>query len=128
MIMHFNLGTNDLVKAETFYSDLLSLFDAELVIRTKTAIFFSFGEYSSRLGINQTFDGKPATHGNGSMVALLARDPAHVDKVYDRALALGGTSEGKPGTRRKGKIYAAYFRDLDGNKFGVIFPCIAQQK
>jgi len=122
MIMHFNLGTNDLEKAELFYNPLLALFDAEQIRRTNTVILYSFGEFSSRLAINNTFDGEPATHGNGSMVAMLGQSQDHVDQVYAKALALGGTSEGEPRSRRKGMIYAAYFRDLDGNKFGIIYP------
>jgi catechol 2,3-dioxygenase-like lactoylglutathione lyase family enzyme len=41
---------------------------------------------------------------------------------YDALLAeLGGTDEGPPGLRGEGGegFYAAYFRDLDGNKLDV---------
>jgi len=38
-----------------------------------------------------------------------------VQRVHARALALGGKDEGAPGPRGEG-FYAAYFRDLDGNK------------
>ena len=124
MIMHFNLGTNDLERAEAFYTELLSLFEARLTIRTRTAVFYDFGDSGARLAINTPFDGKPATSGNGSMVALSARNVDQVDAVYARAMELGATSEGEPGSRRNGRIYAAYFRDPDGNKFGVIFPTV----
>ena len=59
-----------------------------------------------------------ATVGNGTMVALEAKDPAQVDAVYAKAIELGGTDEGAPGERFPG-FYAAYFRDLDGNKVCV---------
>ena len=123
MILHFNLGTNDLERAEQFYNALLlELFDAEQVIRTRSAIVYTFDGKSSRLAINKTYDGRPATPGNGSMVAMLAQSREHVARVYRRALEMGATSEGEPGCRRKGVIYAAYFRDPDGNKFGIIYP------
>jgi predicted lactoylglutathione lyase len=35
--------------------------------------------------------------------------------MHAKAIALGGRDEGAPGLR-EGNFYAAYFRDLDGNK------------
>ena len=64
------------------------------------------------------FDGKPATVGNGVMVALAAKDEGQVQRIYDIALAHGGTCEGPPGPRGEG-FYAAYFRDPDGNKLNA---------
>jgi predicted lactoylglutathione lyase len=67
------------------------------------------------LGVTKPFDGKPATRGNGTMVALQVDSKTKVDALYKLAIELGGTDEGKPGPRGDG-FYAAYFRDLDGNK------------
>jgi predicted lactoylglutathione lyase len=64
------------------------------------------------------FDGQPATVGNGVMVALSGADTAQVQAMHAKALALGGKDEGLPGPRGEG-FYAAYFRDLDGNKLAV---------
>ena len=64
------------------------------------------------------FDGEPATAGNGTMVALSAADPAQVQALHAKALALGGQDKGAPGERGKG-FYGAYFRDLDGHKLAV---------
>ena len=41
-----------------------------------------------------TFDGNPATVGNGVMVALEARDAEQVQRLHAIALANGGTCEG----------------------------------
>ena len=41
---------------------------------------------------------------------------AKVDALYKKAIELGATDEGAPGPRGGGGFYAAYFRDLDGNK------------
>ena len=54
------------------------------------------------------------------MIALTVDSTDKVDAVYAKAIALGGTDEGPPGTRMEG-FYAAYFRDLDGNKLNVFF-------
>jgi predicted lactoylglutathione lyase len=44
-----------------------------------------------------------------------------VDRIHAKALELGGADEGQPGLRAVGGegFYAAYFRDLDGNKLDV---------
>ena len=63
-------------------------------------------------------NGQPATHGNGTMVALVVDSKEKVHEVYDKAIALGAQDEGPPGPRMDG-FYAAYFRDLDGNKLNV---------
>jgi predicted lactoylglutathione lyase len=53
------------------------------------------------------------------MVALGQRTREKVRTLHARALALGGTDEGQPGVRGADgsqAFYAAYVRDLDGNK------------
>ena len=72
------------------------------------------------LAITTPHDGKPATVGNGGMVALRAPSKAAVDALHAKALALGGTDEGAPGPRSDA-FYAGYFRDLDGNKLNAFF-------
>ena len=54
------------------------------------------------------------------MVALGADSRDTVDRVYAKAIELGGSDEGAPGQRFDG-FYAAYFRDLDGNKLNVCY-------
>jgi predicted lactoylglutathione lyase len=52
------------------------------------------------------------------MLALVVLERAKVDALYAKAIALGGVCEGPPGLRapEEMQFYAAYFRDLDGNK------------
>ena len=52
------------------------------------------------------------------MVALAARDKAHVDRIYQIAMQHGASDEGAPGPRGGG-FYAGYFRDPDGNKLNA---------
>ena len=52
------------------------------------------------------------------MVASCAIRPRRSRPLYDKAIKLGGKDEGPPGTRW-GNFYAAYFRDLDGNKLNA---------
>ncbi len=119
MISHFNLGTNDLARAERFYDPLVTLFNGQQTFKSDRTILYAFGEGTAKLAINTPFDGQLATAGNGSMIALAASDAAQVDTVYQKAMSLGAQSEGEPGNRLDGQLYAAYFRDLDGNKIGI---------
>ena len=50
------------------------------------------------------------------MISLTVNSNAKVDEVYRKAIELGGKDEGPPGPRGTAGFYAAYFRDLDGNK------------
>ena len=120
MISHINLGSNNLEAAEAFYNELLALFDGKQAFKSDRTIYYTLNDGSgANLAINTPFDGEPASSGNGTMVALGAADRDQVDTVYNKALELGGSCEGEPGERLGGAMYAAYFRDLDGNKFGV---------
>lgn len=122
MISHFNLGTNDLARAEHFFDALFGLLNGQQAYKSERTILYAFGEHSAKVAINTPFNGEPAAAGNGNMVALAATDKAQVDAIHAKALELGGRCEGKPGGRMNDMMYAAYFRDLDGNKFGVFCP------
>ena len=71
------------------------------------------------ISIIKPYDGKPATVGNGVMVALAADSPETVDRVHKKALELNAQDEGAAGPRGTDGFYAGYFRDLDGNKLTV---------
>lgn len=114
MIGYVTLGTHDLQRAATFYDALLALIDAKRFMELERTIAWSNG--GTGLGVCTPFDGKPATVGNGVMVALTAGSKENVHALHQRALDLGGKDEGAPGPRGTGGFYAAYFRDLDGNK------------
>jgi predicted lactoylglutathione lyase len=70
------------------------------------------------------FDKKPATVGNGTMVAIAVASPEKVQEMHAKALELGGTDEGAPGLRMA-PFYAGYFRDLDGNKLNAF--CMVEE-
>lgn len=115
MIGYVTLGTNDLQRAAKFYDALLAELGAKRMMEEDRFIAWGRGADGAGLGITKPFDGKPATVGNGVMVALSAKNPQQVDALYKKAMDLGASDEGPPGPRG-GTFYAAYFRDLDGNK------------
>jgi catechol 2,3-dioxygenase-like lactoylglutathione lyase family enzyme len=120
MIGYVTLGTNDLPRAAAFYDALLAEIDAKRLMDYGRG--YSYGESMDKpsLGIVTPHDTKPATAGNGVMVALSVGSRATVDRVYKKALELGGTDASPAGPRGEG-FYAGYFRDLDGNKLSVFY-------
>jgi catechol 2,3-dioxygenase-like lactoylglutathione lyase family enzyme len=120
MIGYVTLGTNNLPRAAAFYDALLAEIGAKRLMDYGRG--YSYGESMDKptLGIVIPYDTKPATVGNGVMVALGVDSQATVDRVHKKALKLGGTDEGPPGPRGE-DFYAGYFRDLDGNKLSVFY-------
>jgi hypothetical protein len=82
------------------------------------ALRWHAGRVCPVVSVIEPFDGKPASVGNGVMVALAAGSRAQVDALHRKALELGGQDEGAPGPRGDG-FYAGYLRDLDGNKLNA---------
>lgn len=115
MIGYLMVGTSQLEKSVAFYDELLSGMNAAEAFRTDRFVAWTFGEGTTMFAVTKPFDDKPATGGNGTMVALSAKDRAAVDALHAKALSLGAVNEGDPGLRGD-TFYGAYFRDFDGNK------------
>jgi predicted lactoylglutathione lyase len=118
MIGYVTLGTNDLARGARFYDAIAEELSVGRMMESDRFIAWGTPGGGAGIGLALPFDGKPASVGNGVMVALEARDKAQVDRIYRLALSLGGTDEGAPGPRGEG-FYAGYFRDLDGNKLNA---------
>ena len=118
MIGYVTIGTNDLARAGKFYDALLAQMGGKRRMENERFISWSAGENSPGLGLIKPFDGKVASVGNGSMVALACDSREKVKALYDTALELGGKDDGPPGVRW-GNFYAAYFRDPEGNKLNA---------
>ena len=116
MISYVTIGTNDLERAAKFYDAVLGVLGASRAYETETFIAWTAKSGGPMISLNKPYDGKPATVGNGMMVALTAESPAMVDAVHGKALEMGATDEGAPGPRGGGSSYYGYFRDPDGNK------------
>ena len=118
MIGYVTLGTNDLARAAQFDDALLATIGSKRFMETERFIAWATNPAAPGLALGLPFDGKAATVGNGVMVALVVDSHSKVDALYKKALELGATDEGPPGLRGGG-FYAAYFRDLDGNKLNA---------
>jgi catechol 2,3-dioxygenase-like lactoylglutathione lyase family enzyme len=116
---HVTVGTNDLVKSRAFYDKVL-----ESIGMTRLA---DLGENGSIWGqdkpsffVLKPADGKPASVGNGVTISFEAPDRGAVKRFHETALQLGSKDEGAVGPRGWApNAYAAYVRDLDGNKLAV---------
>ena len=118
MIGYVTLGTNKYDEAAAFYDALLGDLGASRVMEADNFIAWGVGPKSAALSIIKPEDGNAATVGNGVMVAIAMDSTGKVDAFHAKALELGGKDEGAPGPRGEG-FYAAYFRDLDGNKLNA---------
>ena len=122
MIGYITLGTNDLERAKQFYDTLLSEMGiSRLMACGDRGCGWAANMDQPMLCIFKPYNGEPATVGNGVMAGISVDSPDTVDRLHKRALELGGTDEGQPGLRAEGGdgFYAAYFRDLDGNKLDI---------
>jgi catechol 2,3-dioxygenase-like lactoylglutathione lyase family enzyme len=118
MIGYAMLGTNDVEAAARFYDALLGVVGIGRLTEFPKGPAYGVSWDRPMLGITIPWDDQPATAGNGTMIALVMDSRAKVDALHEKAVALGGQTEGAPGLRGPAEhhFYAAYFRDLDGNK------------
>jgi predicted lactoylglutathione lyase len=119
MIGYVTFGTNDLERAAAFYDALFAELGAKRLMENEQFIAWGRALGEPGLGATRPFDGKPASVGNGVMVALRVDGPADVDRLYKKAIELGAKDEGPAGPRGDSGFYAGYFRDPDGNKLNV---------
>lgn len=116
---HVTVGTNDLAKARTFYDRVLKEIGLNRVADLDESGSI-WGVDKPSFFVLKPANGNPANVGNGVTVSFEAPSRAAVHAFHETALAAGGTCEGQPGSRSWAEnAYAAYARDLDGNKLAV---------
>jgi predicted lactoylglutathione lyase len=118
MIGYITLGTNDLERAVAYYDKLMAELGASRFMQEDSFVAWATAVDQPGFSVCKPHDGNSATVGNGTMIAFAVDANDKVDAVYAKAMALGSADEGPPGMRSEG-FYAAYFRDLDGNKLNV---------
>lgn len=119
MFTHVTVGTNDLNRARSFYDKIL----APLGFRRLKDLGDAgsiWGDSAPEFFVLKPANGKPATSANGGTISFTAKSRAAVGAFHKAALAAGGSDEGAVGTRDWApNAYAAYARDLDGNKIAA---------
>lgn len=116
VISHVSLGTNDYPRAKEFYDQLLATLQIRCVMDFPGGA--GYGRAFPEFWIQSPHDGGRANVGNGVHISFLANSVDEVKAFHAKALALGGRDDGAPGYRPEydKQYYAAFVRDLDGNK------------
>jgi catechol 2,3-dioxygenase-like lactoylglutathione lyase family enzyme len=131
MFSYVCLGTDDLERAARFYDATLGALGLARCDTSGEAgwdgwlgwgTYHDHGAHEVALWLCTPFDGRRASVGNGTMVALRASSWRLVDAFHAAALAHGGGCEGTPGLRPEynADFYAAYVRDPDGHKLAAV--------
>lgn len=126
MIGYVTIGADDIARAKLFYSAFLPALDYELdegpeglsyTLPAKPGLLAVLPDFY----VKPTFDGRPASAGNGAMIAFDVRSQKQVRDLHNAALAAGGTDEGPPGFRAAygPHFYVGYLRDPQGNKIAL---------
>jgi len=126
MIAYVTVGADDISHAKRFYSALLPALGYELEEGSEGLSYVLPAQPGQSVAlpdfyVKPTFDGHPASAGNGAMVAFEARSQKQVRDLHSAALAAGGFDEGQPGFRASygPHFYVGYLRDPQGNKIAL---------
>lgn len=124
MFSHIFVSVTDFERALRFYTPLMDRLGIEMRFCDRDrpwAGWHSADQSRPFFVICTPYNGKQHEPGNGQMIAFAAASRAMVDAAHQAALENGGACEGLPGVRPHyhAHYYGAYFRDPDGNKFGV---------
>lgn len=126
MIAYVTVGADDIAAAKQFYNAFLPALGyglSEGPEGLSYALPVPEGQRPTLpdFYVKPTFNGAPATAGNGAMVAFEAASQDQVRALHAAALAAGGRDEGAPGFRAAygPHFYVSYLRDPQGNKIAL---------
>ncbi len=122
MLNYATVGSNDLEAAKAFYDELLGVIGMKPFMEHHTGGRIWASDDMRLFGVLAPFNSEAATPGNGAMFGFMLESREQVQAFYDKAMELGGKCEGAPGLRGPAEAgnFAAYCRDLDGNKLCAI--------
>ncbi|MBL4768604.1 MAG: VOC family protein [Rhodobacteraceae bacterium] len=126
MIAYVTVGADDIARAKRFYSAFLPALDYGLK-EGPEGLSYALPEQLGRSAalpdfyVKPTFDGRPASAGNGAMTAFEVGCQKQVRDLHSAALGAGGVDEGRPGFRASygPHFYVGYLRDPQGNKIAL---------
>lgn len=121
MLSHVSVGVRDTARAATFYDAVFGALGFKRVADYLPHAA-GYGAIFPEFWIGAPHDGGQQSAGNGVHICFAAPSRKAVDKFHEVALAKGGTSDGAPGLRPEytPDYYAAFVRDLDGNKIEAV--------
>jgi catechol 2,3-dioxygenase-like lactoylglutathione lyase family enzyme len=122
MIGYITIGAKDSEASGKFYDAVFAAIGMDRKFADGGWIGYGpWGSDKHNVYVCTPFDGQPATHGNGMMVAFKTDARAKVDVAHEAGCANGGQCGGPPGFRPADKDtwYGAYLRDPTGNKIAI---------
>lgn len=126
MISYVTVGADDILRAKRFYAAFLPALGYTLKEGPEGlsyALPMRPGQpaVSPEFYVKPPFDVRPASAGNGAMIAFQARSQQEVRDLHSAALAAGGRDAGQPGFRDAygAHFYVGYLRDPQGNKIAL---------
>jgi catechol 2,3-dioxygenase-like lactoylglutathione lyase family enzyme len=121
MIDHISISVRDLSKSEAFYAAVLAPLGFSKMREWPDAAI-GFGKKHPEFWINKRAGMPRVADDSGVHICLRAPDTASVAAFHAAALKAGGTSDGEPGLRPhyNSRYYAAFVRDLDGNRIEAV--------
>jgi catechol 2,3-dioxygenase-like lactoylglutathione lyase family enzyme len=120
MIDHVSVAVRDLQVASRFYEAVLRTIGFSMLVTRPETI--GLGKRYPEFWLNLRREAEPIPADSGAHICLRARSAEAVDAFHAAALEAGGSSDGAPGLRpQHGEgYYAAFVRDLDGNRIEAV--------
>lgn len=126
MIAYVTVGVDDIERAKRFYCSFLPALGYGLqegpeglsyVLPVQKVHLHAHPDFY----VKPTFNGEPASAGNGTMIAFEASNQKQVWTLHLAALLAGGSDEGAPGFRDAygPNFFVGYLRDPQGNKIAL---------
>ena len=115
MIGYVLFGTNNLEKSLDFYDQLLEPLNLTRGPHTERVHLYTDGN-GPMFGVCTPADGKVATSGNGTMIAINVSSSDKVDFMQTHAEKLNATHVSDVNEEVSSGFYGVYVRDLDNNK------------
>jgi len=120
MIDHISIGVADLEAAGAFYDEVLSCLGfSRMMTRDET---IGFGKRYPEFWLNLRGGMAPVDAATGVHICLWGPDTDAIHAFHATALSAGGTDDGAPAPRPQytPTYYAAFIRDLDGNRIEAV--------
>ena len=126
MIGYVTVGADDIPRAKRFYSSFMPALGYRLQ-EGPEGLSYALPDRPGQPAVFPDFhvkpplDGRPASVGNGAMIAFQLRSQQEVRNLHSAALAAGGQDEGQPGFRDAygPHFYVGYLHDPQGNKIAL---------
>ena len=120
MIDHVSIAVSELAHSARFYEEVLATIGLSKLVEREDTV--GFGKRYPEFWLNLRAGREETPASSGLHVCLRAPSTQAVDEFHAAAMAAGATDDGATGLRPEysATYYAAFVRDLDGNRIEAI--------